>query len=51
MHLYMPWWLDNRTLDFPRGYHIEFWGGRGMPGYGFMRRDRAGPRAAATARP
>jgi len=23
MHLYMPWWLDNRTLDFPRGYHIE----------------------------
>lgn len=36
LHLYMPWWLDNRTLDFPRGYHIEVWGGRGMPGYGFM---------------
>jgi choline dehydrogenase-like flavoprotein len=36
MHVYMPWWLDNRTLDFPRGYHIEPWGGRGMPGYGFM---------------
>jgi choline dehydrogenase-like flavoprotein len=35
MHLYMPWWLDNRTLDFPRGYHIEVWGGRGMPSYGF----------------
>jgi choline dehydrogenase-like flavoprotein len=35
MHLYVPWWLDNRTLDFPRGYHIELWGGRGMPGYGF----------------
>ena len=35
-HLYMPWWLDNATLDFPRGYHIEIWGGRGMPGYGFM---------------
>ena len=35
-HLYMPWWLDNRKLDFPRGYHIEIWGGRGMPGYGFM---------------
>ena len=32
----MPWWLDNRKLDFPRGYHIEPWGGRGMPGYGFM---------------
>jgi choline dehydrogenase-like flavoprotein len=36
LHLYMPWWLDNRALDFPRGYHIEVWGGRGMPGYGFM---------------
>jgi choline dehydrogenase-like flavoprotein len=35
-HLYMPWWLDNRTLDFPRGYHIEIWGGRRMPSYGFM---------------
>jgi choline dehydrogenase-like flavoprotein len=35
-HLYMPWWLDNRPLDFPRGYHIEIGGGRGMPmgGYG-----------------
>jgi choline dehydrogenase-like flavoprotein len=32
----MPWWLDNRKLDFPRGYHIEVWGGRRMPGYGFM---------------
>ena len=36
MHLYMPWWLDNKKLDFPRGYHIEVWGGAGMPGYGFM---------------
>jgi choline dehydrogenase-like flavoprotein len=36
MHLYMPWWLDNRKLDFPRGYHIEFGGGRGMPHYGTM---------------
>jgi choline dehydrogenase-like flavoprotein len=33
-HLYMPWWLDNRTLDFPRGYHIEIGGGRRMPGFG-----------------
>ena len=32
----MPWWLDNRKLDFPRGYHIEIWGGMGMPGNGFM---------------
>jgi choline dehydrogenase-like flavoprotein len=35
-HIYMPWWLDNRQLDFPRGYHIEVWGGLGQPGYGFM---------------
>ena len=33
-HLYMPWWLDNRKLDFPRGYHIELGGGRRMPGFG-----------------
>ncbi|HET7790011.1 MAG TPA: GMC family oxidoreductase [Gemmatimonadales bacterium] len=36
MHLYMPWWLDNSKLDFPRGYHIEVWGGLGVPSYGFM---------------
>jgi choline dehydrogenase-like flavoprotein len=36
MHLYIPWWKDNSTLDFPRGYHVELWGGRGMPSYGFM---------------
>ena len=36
LHLYMPWWLDNRKLDFPRGYHFEFGGGRHMPGYGFL---------------
>jgi choline dehydrogenase-like flavoprotein len=35
MHIYTPWWLDNKKLDFPRGYHIEYWGGMGMPGYGF----------------
>ena len=35
MHLYSPWWLDNKKLDFPRGYHIEVWGGLGMPSYGF----------------
>lgn len=35
-HIYMPWWVDNRKLDFPRGYHIEVWGGYGMPSYGFM---------------
>jgi choline dehydrogenase-like flavoprotein len=36
MHLYMPWWLDNSKLDFPRGYHIEFGGGRDLPGYGVL---------------
>jgi choline dehydrogenase-like flavoprotein len=36
MHLYMPWWEDNKKLDFPRGYHLEFGGGLDMPGYGVM---------------
>lgn len=36
MHLYIPWWGDNSNLDFARGYHVELWGGRGMPSYGFM---------------
>ena len=37
MHLYMPWWLDNAKLDFPRGYHIEISGGRrGAPSYGIL---------------
>jgi choline dehydrogenase-like flavoprotein len=36
MHVYMPWWLDNAKLDFPRGYHIEVGGGLGQPSYGFM---------------
>jgi choline dehydrogenase-like flavoprotein len=36
MHLYMPWWKYQEQqagkLDFPRGYHIEFGGGRSLPG-------------------
>ncbi len=35
-HVYMPWWGDAAKLGFPRGYHIEVWGGRGEPSYGFM---------------
>ena len=35
MHIYSPWWGDNKKLDFPRGYHIEYWGGMDMPAYGF----------------
>ncbi|WP_430908480.1 GMC family oxidoreductase [Maribacter sp. 2-571] len=35
LHVYSPWWGDNSKLDFPRGYHIEMWGGMGMPSYGF----------------
>jgi len=35
VHILGPWVLDNKKLDFPRGYHIEFGGGMGMPGYGF----------------
>lgn len=38
MHMYMPWWLYGEQLagrlDFPRGYHVEFGGGRRMPEFG-----------------
>jgi len=34
VHIYSPWWLDNKKLDFPRGYHIEYGGGMHMPLYG-----------------
>ncbi|MEI9944718.1 MAG: GMC family oxidoreductase [Chitinophagaceae bacterium] len=34
-HIYSPWWLDNKKLDFPRGYHIEYFGGMTQPSYGF----------------
>lgn len=34
LHVYTPWWLDNSKLDFPRGYHMEYWGGMSMPMYG-----------------
>ena len=51
MHVYMPWWLDNKKLDFPRGYHIEVWGGPGQPGVRLHGRHPAATRrAAATAR-
>jgi len=36
LHIYSPWWLDNAKLDFPRGYHIEYGGGMGMPSYGIL---------------
>tara|TARA_R110002049_G_scaffold308754_1_gene513881 strand:+ start:18615 stop:20333 length:1719 start_codon:yes stop_codon:yes gene_type:complete len=35
MHVYSPWWGNNKKLNFPRGYHIEMWGGLRMPAYGF----------------
>jgi choline dehydrogenase-like flavoprotein len=44
-HLYVPWWLWDKKLDFPRGYHIELGGGYGMPGVGSFRevcREREG---------
>ena len=34
-HIYSPWWLESKKLDFPRGYHIEYWGGMNQPSYGF----------------
>ena len=37
-HMYAPWWLYKEQLagklGFARGYHIEFGGGRSMPGMG-----------------
>jgi choline dehydrogenase-like flavoprotein len=36
LHIYMPWWIDNKKLDFPRGYHIEVGGGLNPPSYGVM---------------
>ena len=36
MHMYVPWWKFDRKNDFPRGYHIELWGGREMPGVGMF---------------
>jgi choline dehydrogenase-like flavoprotein len=35
MHVYSPWFGENKKLDFPRGYHIEYWGGMDQPAYGF----------------
>jgi choline dehydrogenase-like flavoprotein len=34
MHMYMPWWRFGKKNEFLRGYHIEFGGGRDMPGVG-----------------
>src|SRR5579863_77391 len=34
MHMYMPWWRFGNKNEFLRGYHIEFGGGRDMPGVG-----------------
>ena len=39
-HMYMPWWQYQEQLagklGFARGYHIEFGGGRRMPGMGIF---------------
>jgi choline dehydrogenase-like flavoprotein len=34
MHVYIPWWKFDRKNEFLRGYHIEVFGGRTMPGVG-----------------
>lgn len=40
IHMYMPWWLYREQqagkLDFARGYHVEFGGGKPMPGPGIF---------------
>ena len=35
-HIYIPWFGYDQERDFARGYHLEVWGGRGQPSYGFM---------------
>ena len=39
-HAYVPWWLYKKQLagklDFPRGYHIEMGGSRGLPRVGTL---------------
>ena len=39
-HMYIPWWLYREQLagklDFARGYHVEFGGGRDMPDAGIF---------------
>ena len=51
MHLYTPWWLDNKKLDFPRGYHIELGGGRRMPSAGFGGGSTTSPASTSPAHP
>jgi len=38
LQVYVPWWLYKdqiaHKLPFPRGYHIEYGGGKGMPSVG-----------------
>jgi choline dehydrogenase-like flavoprotein len=38
LQVYVPWWLYKEQiahkLPFPRGYHIEYGGGKGMPSVG-----------------
>ncbi|MFN0104457.1 MAG: GMC family oxidoreductase [Bryobacteraceae bacterium] len=34
MHMYIPWWLFGKQLDFPRGYHVEMGGGFSQPHLG-----------------
>jgi choline dehydrogenase-like flavoprotein len=31
LHVYTPWWGLHQKLPFPRGYHIEFGGGKRLP--------------------
>lgn len=47
LHVYSPWWLYKEQLagklGFARGYHVEFGGGRFMPGpYGRLVPDEGG---------
>ena len=35
-HIYIPWFGHDAERDFARGYHLEVWGGRQQPSYGFV---------------
>ena len=48
MHMYVPWWKFDPQERFPRGYHIELWGGRDMPGVGMFHESCDAARATAS---
>ena len=48
LHLYMPWWKFDRKNQFLRGYHIEFGGGRSLPGWASFTESASTPKGTAS---